>query len=151
MVGKQEAMRLLSQNHLHSIPPSRGFMNAGRPTQREQGLEGTRSGDRQARGESWKSNCAPGLSADGSFPRPRESPRPSVPRMGCLCVSNSSDPEPRDASNSPQGCCSAQAPIFQESCKFSPKSECVVAGLADCTGGQGGGLRRFNPATALIQ
>src|SRR5207253_11260396 len=30
LVGKQETMRLLSQNHLHATPPSLGSMNAGR-------------------------------------------------------------------------------------------------------------------------
>src|SRR5437899_478324 len=33
--------------------------------------------------ESWKSNRTPGLAADGSFPRPRESLQPSVPLVGC--------------------------------------------------------------------
>src|ERR1700722_2028532 len=47
----------------------------------EYGLEGTGSGDRQARGEPWKSNRAPGLAADGGFPRQRETPQP-WPRLG---------------------------------------------------------------------
>ena len=40
--------------------------------------------------------------------------------------------------------------IFQESCKFLPQRECVLAGLAECAGGQCDGLRRFDPPTDLI-
>jgi hypothetical protein len=36
-----------------------------------------------------ESNRGPELAADGSFPRPRESPQPSVPFMGCRCATNS--------------------------------------------------------------
>ena len=71
-----DAESIGSQNHFTLIPISLESVNAGRPTQRELDLEGTGSGDRQARGEPWKSNRAPGLAADGSFPRPRESPQP---------------------------------------------------------------------------
>src|ERR1019366_3733136 len=60
-----------------------------------------RIGRSASRGEPWKSNRALGLAADGSFPRPRESLQPSVPLVGCRCESSSSDPEPRDAWNSP--------------------------------------------------
>ena len=35
LVGKQEAMRLLRQNHLHAGPPSLGSVNAARATLRE--------------------------------------------------------------------------------------------------------------------
>ena len=41
------------QDHFTLIPRSLESMNAGRAAQQEQGLEGTGSGDRQARRESW--------------------------------------------------------------------------------------------------
>ena len=41
--------------------------------------------------------------------------------------------------------------IFQESCKFRPKCERVLAGLAERTGGQCKGLRCFDLATDIIQ
>jgi hypothetical protein len=52
-------------------------------------------------GESWKSNRAPGLTADGSFPRPKEAPQPSVPIAGCRYATNSFDQELPDAWSSP--------------------------------------------------
>jgi hypothetical protein len=51
-------------------------MNAGRPTQQEQGLGRAGSGDRQTPGEPRPNSRAPGVSTGGSFPRPRESPQP---------------------------------------------------------------------------
>ncbi len=41
--------------------------------------------------------------------------------------------------------------IFQESCKFSPQCERVLAGLAQCTGKQCNGLRCFDPPADLIK
>ena len=97
-----------SQNDFTLIPRSLESSNAGRPTQRESGLEGTESGDQRARGESWKSNRAPGVSTCGSFPRLRESLQPSVLPVGCRCATSSFDQEQPDAWNSPPGYCSIQ-------------------------------------------
>ena len=63
-------------------PLIRRSMNVGRPMQRECGLGGTGSGDRQAWGESRKSSREPELSACDSFPRPRESRGRFLPRRG---------------------------------------------------------------------
>src|ERR1039458_826498 len=41
--------------------------------------------------------------------------------------------------------------IFQESCKFPPQCERVLAGLAECTGGQCNGLCCLDLATEIIQ
>src|ERR1039457_7026280 len=60
---------------------------------------------RQARGGACKSNRAPGLAADGSFPRPKESLQPSVLLVGCRCATNFFDRAQPDALNSPQGYC----------------------------------------------
>jgi len=40
--------------------------------------------------------------------------------------------------------------IFQESGKFLPKRESVVAGVAECAGGQCAGLRCFDPLADLV-
>jgi len=109
------------------------------------------SGDRQARGEPWKSNRAPGLAADGSFPRQRESLRPSV-RLWAADV----DPVLPTQSHWTHGIlrkviAQLKSRIFQKSWKFPPECQRVLASLAECAGRQCNGLRCLDLATNIVE